>query len=141
MVGAPSGFERQKRNEVRYDEHPDLGCGGNRWIPDCVRTHRLLPVPSSSRVRDLNPRGRRRHSPCASRVHFESEVHHEQETTGPSDAVRRLRLQHGPFDGRHSGRQGIRRRPLHGHVARDRATAEMVRARHDPRHGRLFPRR
>ena len=78
VAGTPRGSERQKRNEVRYDEHPDLGCGGNRWIPDCVRTHRLLPLPPSSRVRDLNPRGRRRRCPCASRVHFESEVHHEQ---------------------------------------------------------------
>ena len=63
---------------MRYDEHPDLGCGWNRWIPDCVRTHRLLPLPPSSRVRDLNPRGRRRRGSAPPAYTFESEVHHEQ---------------------------------------------------------------
>ena len=61
VAGTPRGSERQRRNEVRYDEYPDLGCGWNRRIPGCVRARRLLlPVPSSSRVRDLNSRGRRR---------------------------------------------------------------------------------
>ena len=78
VAGTPSGSERQRRNEVRYDEHPDLGCGWNRRIPGCVRTHRLLPVPPSSRVRDLNPRGRRRRGSAPLAYTFESEVHHEQ---------------------------------------------------------------
>ena len=45
----------KKENEVRYDEHHHLGCRGNRRIPGRVRADRLLlPVPPSSRVRDLN---------------------------------------------------------------------------------------
>ena len=71
VAGTPRGSERQRRNEVRYDEYPDLGCCRNCRIPDRVRIHRLLlPLPPPSRLSDLkNPRGRRRRCPCASRVH------------------------------------------------------------------------
>ena len=69
---------------MRYDEHPDLGCGWNRRIPGCVRIHRLLlPVPPSSRVRDLNPRGRRRCDSAPPAYTVESEERYEQEAVVP----------------------------------------------------------